>query len=805
MGALGDSSAVSVLCTALQDEAPGVRGSAATALGALGNSSAVSVLCAALQDEATNVRGSAATALGALGDRSAVSVLCTALQDEASNVRGSAATALGALGDRSAVSVLCAALQDDALNVRGSAATALGALGDRGAVTALCATLADGDAGVRGSAATALGALGDRSAVSELCAALTDGDAGVRGSAATALGALGDRSAVSALCAVLTDGDASVRGSATTALGALGDRSAVSALCSVLTDGDAGVRGAAAKALGTLGDRRALPPLYVRLGDDDAHVRSSTCLALGALADRGAVQPLCAALMDSDPFVRGSAASALGTLGDSEAVEALSALLADSEGQVRLSAVNALGVLISHQTIEGAISRLIVDAKHNSESSVRTSAVITLARNGRIDLPLVRYLLDPDFKRRDGRLRDTEWGVQGQTAAAVLHAYEKSVPDGEQLMIVARLLNEPDARREVVSAALAPLGDLPAPALRRALPHLAMYLPNPPSQVAARISQLQDKLAKYKQAERSLAELRSAPVKALRVAFPPTPRPWFETTTEPLYLAKKESSTLPRTAVILTAAPIEAKAVYQSLMDREVHLGEARVAGHVVDEGMLNVAGNSWRVVLAQPLLKGPHSMQSLVKDVLSELRPEIILMVGMCGGIRENRATEGAVIVAKQVLNYEPQRLRQNDRTLNPSNYRCDPRILGCVNALSRRGVLDRIGGDGEPAIEVLTKDIGSGEKLIDDLNSAERASIVALSGDMVGVEQEAHGLYHPLWEEPLRGAPPPYAMIKGISDLADGSMLEDKLARQTRATKRALAVALAIIQNFEPPLSSG
>ena len=75
-----------------------------------------------------------------------------------------------------------------------------------------------------------------------------------------------------------------------------------------------------------------------------------------------------------------------------------------------------------------------------------------------------------------------------------------------------------------------------------------------------------------------------------------------------------------------------------------------------------------------------------------------------------------------------------------------------------------------------------------------------MGLSGDLaLGVEQEGHGLYHPLWEELLlRGAPPPYALIKGVSDLADGRMPEKKSERQTRATLRALTVALAIIENF-------
>jgi hypothetical protein len=64
--------------------------------------------------------------------------------------------------------------------------------------------------------------------------------------------------------------------------------------------------------------------------------------------------------------------------------------------------------------------------------------------------------------------------------------------------------------------------------------------------------------------------------------------------------------------------------------------------------------------------------------------------------------------------------------------------------------------------------------------------------------VEQEGHKLYHPLWEDLLRGAPPPYALVKGVSDLGDGQMNENKLMRQERATLRALTVALAIIESF-------
>ena len=777
-----------VLRTAVK---PVERGAAATALGALGDRNAVQPLCDALKDDDASVRGSAATALGALGDRSAVRPLCDTLKDDDPHTRGAAATALGALGDRSAAQPLCDALKDDDAHTRGSAATALGALGDRNAMQPLCDALKDSAPKVRGSAATALGALGDRNAVRPLCDALKDDDAHTRGSAATALGALGDRNAVQPLCDALKDDDAHTRGSAATALGALGDRNAVQPLCDALKDDAPVVRGSAATALGALGDQNAVQPLCDALKDDDLRVRGSAATALGALGDRSAAQPLCDALKDDNRMVRGSAAMALGALGDRGAVQPLCALLSDSIDQVRLSAASALGALADQIASDDVILPLVDAARRNSEPSVRTSAIMALSRHERVDLPLVRYLLDPDFKRADGRRRDTDWGVQGQTTAAVLRAYARSVPGDEALAIVARFLREADTRYHALRAALAPLADLPPPALKRALADLTARVPSPPDRVAEMLEKLREKLEQYELAEQSLAELASSAAETLRVVFPPVPRPWFE--------KQPESPSVSRTAVLLTAASIEARSVYEGLERHGVHLEQARVAGHKVDSGTFAFAnGAHWRVILAQPIEKGPHAMQSLAKDVLTELRPNLLLMVGMCGGIEENGANENAVIVAKQVLNYEPRRLRTDGSSLTPSGYRCDPRILDCLNAIGRRGVLDRAVEGDEAPIELLPKAIGSGEKLIDDLKSPERANIVGLSGDLVGVEQEGHGLYHPLWEDLLRGAPPAYALIKGVSDLADGRMPEKKSERQTRATLRALTVALAIIENF-------
>ena len=126
LGLLGSEDAISVLCEALPDREPIVRGSAATALGHIGSERAVEPLIGCLQDTGSNVRGSAATALGRIGSERAVEPLIVCLQDTGSNVRGSAAAALGRIGSERAVEPLIPCLQDSEGNVRSSTIFALG-------------------------------------------------------------------------------------------------------------------------------------------------------------------------------------------------------------------------------------------------------------------------------------------------------------------------------------------------------------------------------------------------------------------------------------------------------------------------------------------------------------------------------------------------------------------------------------------------------------------------------------------------------------------------------------------------------
>lgn len=185
-----------VAASALHDDSPIVRATAAHSVLSLPSDEAASLLLPLLQDREEFVRQETAYALGETRSRTAVSALVTLLErDKKDSVRGAAAVALGMIGDEAAVIPLTQLLarrvpasglvgrvrrskKDENEFVRRAAAHALGEIGSRAAVPALTAILSDEHApdDVRREAAAALGLIGDPSSIPALRDALTARD-----------------------------------------------------------------------------------------------------------------------------------------------------------------------------------------------------------------------------------------------------------------------------------------------------------------------------------------------------------------------------------------------------------------------------------------------------------------------------------------------------------------------------------------------------------------------------------------------------------------------------------------------------
>ena len=858
LGQIGDRAAVPALANALADKTNTheVRGSAANALGQIGDPAAVEALTTALTDKTneSNVRGSAATALGQIGDSAAVEALTTALTDKTneSDVRGSAANALGQIGDPAAVEALAKALTDTTNTpwVRGSAANALGRIGDPAAVEALANALADktNTHALRGSAANALGLIGDSAAVPALANTLTDktNESGVRGSAANALGQIGDPAAVEALTTALIDktNESKVRGSAANALGRIGDRAAVKALANVLQDkadtltNTPWVRGSAATALGQIGDPAAVPALTNTLTDktNESGVRGSAASALGRIGDRAAVPALTNALTDKTNThdVRGSAANALGRIGDPSASQSLIACIEDDEApfDVISSAVAAWSALSVADpaewlmpiadcaktyfgddkkdaerfrgTIVNVLSRNISSEKEHDKEKCewitkvaqydpnyinRTSAVSGLAQARRINERLIRVLIDPDIKRRNKTPhRDTDNGVCGQACAAVISmaAYDK--PLAERLIpVVLSLLARPDTDSSVTKAAFAPLNSLSlddAAWAMRIIEEEFSRMVKPGAYLSRGIALHKKLLGRRQEAEAEYQALHDKPEDML-MTFAKEAISQFEPRQEPKREDKYDVG-------LLTAKSIEAAAVYDELRSQGIATRRVQENGRYYDAFQLEGPECPVRVIFGLATDKNGQPAAAVTRDMIAEFHPDLILLVGVAGGLRKVKLYD--LIIARNVINYDPERIEESQKGQRPQSYRTDEQLLRLTSYLETRHKLDDI-LDGA---EIHQKDYVSGEKVIAWREASLRKQLLDLSIDVYGVETEAHGVMHAIWETFKAVKYVGGGMIKCVSDLGDEDMGTDKDEKQKRAATKAARVALAIIRHF-------
>ncbi|MFF9767448.1 HEAT repeat domain-containing protein [Streptomyces sp. NPDC014636] len=831
LGGIGHAQAVPALTTALADADASVRGSAATALGGIGHAQAVPALTTALADDEASVRGSAATALGRIGHPRAVTALADVLTDDEGSVRGSAATALGRIGHPQAVPALTIALTDADAIVRGSAANALGRIGHPQAVPALTIALTDTDAIVQGSAATALGRIGHPQAVPALTAALSDIESNVRGAAATALGRIGDPGALDALITALAeDTDSRARGSAAEALGRIGHPRAVPALATALTgDPDSFARTSAANALGRIGDPGALDALTIALADDtDTHTRGAAAHALGRVHAPGALAPLTDSLLhDPDDRVRGSAANAFGHLGDPAAAEVLRATIGNPEEtyQTRRAAVGSLAHLDTGdelwitqvadrlkftardrhgRALRGAIVDLVARREITPETKDwlvgviredrdplnRTTALEGLARAGQADANLIKFIIAPERPRKDKRPRDTDSGVLGVAAAAVVRAAAEQPAYTDSLLpSVVHLLTRKDTHWTTVIPPLTQLRLLPLPVAERVFSRIVALTGTDSSgnpHLAAALVVERESLAERRRVQSDVESFTSKP-EAVLAGFREQRKSRFEVTA-------------PRTGdeyhvALLTAVPVETKALFHALDERGTTTTEVQRDGRYYDVFELASAGQPpVRVVTAQATDQGGQSAAAVTRDLLSAFRPDLVFLVGVCGGFGERGVSLGDVLLAREVFDYGPEKVRPEGGGLRPQVYRTDEQVLRLVTRLDTRGRLDA-SLDG---VELLVKDFASGEKVIAWRDSDLRAQLLGLSADIGGVETEAHGVLHAIWEAFKAKEFVGGAMLKCVSDLGDEEMTVDKKAKQTEAARRAARVALDVAAAF-------
>ncbi len=199
----------------------------------------------------------------------------------------------------------------------------------------------------------------------------------------------------------------------------------------------------------------------------------------------------------------------------------------------------------------------------------------------------------------------------------------------------------------------------------------------------------------------------------------------------------------------------------------------------------------------------GNVGASSVVSELLRELAPRLVVMVGIAAGMRGKRRL-GEVVFAEEVVAYEPGTLVENEggqpfqarpRTFSTSHV-VQQDVIGYIGsaesaysrisqALERQEItFPESEGSSDvavgPSLSLAT--IGSGEKLIRD--SVVWTRLRAIHGRVDVAEMEAAGVAQACQQHSV-----PFLVIRGIADFGD-SKKDDRYHRIASASASAVAV---------------
>lgn len=236
--------------------------------------------------------------------------------------------------------------------------------------------------------------------------------------------------------------------------------------------------------------------------------------------------------------------------------------------------------------------------------------------------------------------------------------------------------------------------------------------------------------------------------------------------------------------LLLTATEVESKAVLSLVRktfnrDLERHFTNEKT---YYDLGYIGGA----RIFLVQSEMGGGGLSGSMltVSKGIEELSPLSVVMLGIAFGVDPEKQQIGQILVAKQIVAYELQRVGSSADGRPGINIRGDrphasPKLLDRF----RSGVIDWRGAKVDFGL------ILSGEKLID--HKAFRDELRAKEPEAIGGEMEGAGLYA---AAQTRGVD--WILVKAICDWADGEKHVNKQQNQRKAALNAAKFTLHVIQ---------
>ncbi|GAB4211423.1 MAG: hypothetical protein OHK0022_45940 [Roseiflexaceae bacterium] len=241
--------------------------------------------------------------------------------------------------------------------------------------------------------------------------------------------------------------------------------------------------------------------------------------------------------------------------------------------------------------------------------------------------------------------------------------------------------------------------------------------------------------------------------------------------------------------LFVTVTDVETRSVFGAF---QAHTGNSPQTRYLDDKTYydLGKAGAAQVWLVRSEMGSGtPGGAQATMHHAINTLRPAAVMMVGIAFGLQPHQQQLGDVLVARQLMLYDLQRIStapDGSLVAQPRGDRATVslRLLDrCRDAALRWRPVGQ-----EPPPEVRFGLLLSGDKLVDHGGLVRQ--LLAFEPEAIGGEMEGAGLYVAAQQHKVD-----WILIKAICDWADGHKGDAKQQRQEQAARNAALFALHVL----------
>lgn len=231
--------------------------------------------------------------------------------------------------------------------------------------------------------------------------------------------------------------------------------------------------------------------------------------------------------------------------------------------------------------------------------------------------------------------------------------------------------------------------------------------------------------------------------------------------------------------LLVTVTEIETQALLNCFPSAEKHI----IDQVYYDFGFIDSA----RTVMVRSTHMGPFSAIHCVEKGIDLFSPHAVIMVGIAFGLHPHEQKIGDILVAKQIMNWDFQKIRtgpDNEPVILPRGTAIPvaDHLLNCFQA----GQLEW-----RPPPHIHFGQIVSSSRLID--HGGTRDELLRSFPEAIGGEMEGHGFCDACSHKKVD-----WILVKAICDWADGNKDQNKADHQRLAAGNAARFVLSVIQHY-------